>query len=95
MRGGAFGPLHITAQIIASRVKLRDQIVAIIDKRPFTHILKPAGTAGFEMLPIVEWLCLELRRVAGFAVPDIGLMAMPDGMTPALELQRLKHRGSV
>jgi hypothetical protein len=34
-----------------------------------THIPKPAGTAGFETLPIVEWLCLELGRVAGFEVP--------------------------
>ena len=34
-------------------------LVPAIDQ-PFTHILKPAGTAGFDMLPIVEWLCLEL-----------------------------------
>lgn len=31
-------------------------LVPAIDQ-PFTHILKPAGTAGFQMLPIVEWLC--------------------------------------
>jgi serine/threonine-protein kinase HipA len=44
-------------------------LVPAIDA-PFTHILKPAGTAGFETLPVVEWLCLALGRAAGFAVPE-------------------------
>ena len=61
---------------------------------PFTHILKPAGTAGFEMLPIVEWLCLELGRAAGFTVPNIALIAMPDGMSPALVVERFDIRRS-
>lgn len=60
--------------------------------QPFTHILKPAGTAGFEMLPIVEWLCLELGRSAGFEVPDAALLAMPDGMSPALVVERFDIR---
>lgn len=59
---------------------------------PFTHILKPAGTAGFEILPLVEWLCLELGRAAGFAVPDIALAEMPDGMSPALVVERFDIR---
>lgn len=59
---------------------------------PFTHILKPAGTAGFEMLPLVEWLCLELGRAVGFAVPDIALAEMPDGMSPALVVERFDIR---
>lgn len=59
---------------------------------PFTHILKPAGTAGFETLPIVEWLCLELGRAAGFATPDVALTAMPDGMAPALIVERFDIR---
>ncbi|NWK94651.1 type II toxin-antitoxin system HipA family toxin [Sphingobium lactosutens] len=59
---------------------------------PFTHILKPAGTAGFEMLPIVEWLCLALGRAAGFDVPDIALTPMPDGMSPALIVERFDIR---
>lgn len=59
---------------------------------PFTHILKPAGTAGFEMLPIVEWLCLQLGRAAGFAAPDVALTAMPDGMAPALVVERFDIR---
>lgn len=59
---------------------------------PFTHILKPAGTAGFEMLPIVEWLCLELGRAAGFAAPDVALTVMPDAMAPALIVERFDIR---
>ncbi|ODT82540.1 MAG: phosphatidylinositol kinase [Pelagibacterium sp. SCN 64-44] len=59
---------------------------------PFTHILKPAGVAGFEMLPIVEWLCLELGRAAGFEVPDAALIEMPDGMPPALVVERFDIR---
>jgi serine/threonine-protein kinase HipA len=27
--------------------------------RPPPHIPKPAGTAGFGTLPVIEWLCLE------------------------------------
>lgn len=60
--------------------------------QPFTHILKPAGTAGFETLPIVEWLCLELGRAAGFEAPDAALIDMPDGMSPALLVERFDIR---
>ena len=66
-------------------------LVPAIDQ-PFTHILKPAGTAGFETLPIVEWLCLELARAAGFEVPDAALIEMPDGMAPALVVERFDIR---
>ncbi|CAH2404936.1 HipA domain-containing protein [Mesorhizobium ventifaucium] len=59
---------------------------------PFTHVLKPAGTAGFEMLPVVEWLCLELGRAAGFQVPAAALIDMPDGMSPALVVERFDVR---
>jgi serine/threonine-protein kinase HipA len=60
--------------------------------QPFTHILKPAGTAGFETLPIVEWLCLELGRAAGFEVPSAALIEMPNGMPPALVVERFDIR---
>jgi serine/threonine-protein kinase HipA len=66
-------------------------LVPAIDQ-PFTHILKPAGTAGFEMLPIVEWLCLELGRAARFEVPDAALLEMPNGMSPALVVERFDIR---
>ena len=59
---------------------------------PFTHILKPAGTSGFEALPLVEWIGLALARVAGFTVPATALIAMPDGMPPALLVERFDIR---
>ena len=59
---------------------------------PFTHILKPAGTAGFEQLPLVEWFCLELGRATGFDVPAIALADMPEGMPPALIVERFDIR---
>jgi serine/threonine-protein kinase HipA len=60
--------------------------------KPFTHILKPAGTGGFEALPVIEWLAMELGREAGFTVPDAALVAMPDGMPPALIIERFDTR---
>ena len=59
---------------------------------PFTHILKPAGTSGFEHLPIVEWFCLELGHLAGFEVPATTLVAMPDEIPPALVIERFDIR---
>lgn len=64
---------------------------AAID-RPFTHILKPAGTSGFEFMPVVEWLCLELGYLAGFSPPKIALIEMPSGMPPALLVERFDIR---
>jgi len=63
--------------------------------KPFTHILKPAGTSGFESLPIVEWLALALGRAAGFVVPQTALVPMPDGMAPALVVERFDIRDSI
>lgn len=59
---------------------------------PFTHVFKPAGTSGFEHLPLVEWTALLLGRAAGFEVPDTALIAMPDGMHPALLVERFDIR---
>ncbi|MCP1249863.1 type II toxin-antitoxin system HipA family toxin [Gluconobacter oxydans] len=61
---------------------------------PFTHILKPAGTNGFENLPLVEWICLNLARSAQFEVPEVALVGMPDGMAPALLVERFDIRRS-
>lgn len=61
---------------------------------PFTHILKPAGTSAFEALPLVEWVGLALAREAGFTVPAAALIAMPDGMSPALLVERFDIRTS-
>ncbi len=58
----------------------------------FTHILKPAGTSGFEALPLVEWLGLSLARAVGLPTPEAALLRMPDGMLPALLVERFDIR---
>jgi serine/threonine-protein kinase HipA len=62
--------------------------------KPFTHILKPAGTGGYEALPVVEWAAMALGRAAGLEVPATALVAMPDGMPPALLVERFDIRAS-
>lgn len=59
---------------------------------PFTHILKPPGTGGYEAVPLVEWTALAFGRIAGFEVPATALLAMPDGMPPALLVERFDGR---
>jgi len=63
--------------------------------RPFTHILKPAGTSGFEALPVIEWQSLALGVAAGFTTPATALVPMPDGMPPALLVERFDIRTSL
>jgi serine/threonine-protein kinase HipA len=58
----------------------------------FTHILKPAGTSGFEALPLVEWLGLSLARAIDLPTPEAALVRMPDGMPPALLVERFDIR---
>jgi len=60
--------------------------------QPFTHILKPAGTSGYDALPVVEWIAMELGRAAGFETPATALVAMPDKMPPALLVERFDIR---
>lgn len=60
--------------------------------QPFTHILKPAGTGGFETLPVVEYLSLALGAAAGFEAPAMALVPMPDGVPPALIVERFDIR---
>ena len=59
---------------------------------PFTHILKPAGTSGFETLPLIEWVGLTLARAVGLLAPEAALVPMPDGMPPALVVERFDIR---
>jgi serine/threonine-protein kinase HipA len=59
---------------------------------PFTHILKPAGTGAFEALPIVEWTGLELARAVGLPTPQTALITMPNGLPPALLIERFDIR---
>jgi serine/threonine-protein kinase HipA len=62
--------------------------------KPFTHILKPAGTSGHDALPLVEWTTMALGRAAGFEAPATALVGMPDGMPPALVVERFDIRES-
>jgi serine/threonine-protein kinase HipA len=59
---------------------------------PFTHILKPAGTGGFQALPVIEYLSMSLGQAARFTVPNVALTGMPDGMPPALIVERFDIR---
>ncbi|PTW62051.1 serine/threonine-protein kinase HipA [Breoghania corrubedonensis] len=61
---------------------------------PFTHILKPAGTSGFQALPVIEYLAMALGPYAGLEVPATALTSMPDGMPPALIIERFDIRTS-
>lgn len=60
--------------------------------KPFTHILKPAGTGDYEVLPVVEWTALALGEAAGLETPARALVQMPDGMPPALLVERFDIR---
>ncbi|MHB1544489.1 MAG: type II toxin-antitoxin system HipA family toxin [Gammaproteobacteria bacterium] len=62
---------------------------------PFTHILKPAGTGGYDALPVVEWTAMALGQAAGFVTPATALVAMPDKMPPALVVERFDIRESI
>jgi serine/threonine-protein kinase HipA len=62
---------------------------------PFTHILKPAGTSGYQALPLIEYLALSLGRHASFTVPETALVPMPDDMPPALIVERFDIRTSL
>ena len=62
--------------------------------KPFTHILKPAGTSGYDALPIIEWISRELGRASGFEAPATALVTMPDKMPPALLVERFDIRDS-
>ena len=48
--------------------------------------------AGYEALPLIEWLALALGSTAGLDAPPTALVAMPDGMPPALLVERFDIR---
>lgn len=64
-------------------------------REPFTHILKPAGSGGFEALPLVEWIALALGRATGLATAPAALVTMPDRLPPALLVERFDIRESL
>ena len=69
-----------------------DGVLSPSTGKPFTHILKPAGTSGYDAVPLVEWTAMALGRAVGFAVPAAALVAMPDNMPPSLIVERFDIR---
>ena len=69
-----------------------DGVLSPATGKPFTHILKPAGTSGYDDLPIVEWVAMTLAREVGFEAPATALVPMPDKMPPALVVERFDIR---
>jgi serine/threonine-protein kinase HipA len=69
-----------------------DGVLSPSTTTPFTHILKPSSTGGFEALPVIEWLSLSLGSACGFVAPAIALVSMPDGLHPALIVERFDIR---
>ncbi len=60
--------------------------------KPFTHILKPAGTSGYDALPVVEWAAMMLGQGADFEMPAMALVPMPNKLPPALVIERFDIR---
>jgi len=81
-------------QIKAPMYLDEEGILSPASGRPFTHILKPAGTSGYDALPMIEWVAMHLGRAAGLETPAIALIAMPDHMPPALIVERFDIRES-
>ena len=81
-------------QIKAPMLLDEDGILCASTGKPFTHILKPAGTSGYEAIPVIEWQSLALGRAAGFVTPETALVLMPDGMPPALLVERFDIKTS-
>ncbi len=79
-------------QIKAPMNLSKDGVLRPATALPFTHILKPAGTGGFEHLPLVEWMGLALAAGVGLEVPANALVVMPDGLHPALVVERFDVR---
>jgi serine/threonine-protein kinase HipA len=79
-------------QIKAPMFLDRNGVLSPASGKPFTHILKPAGTSGYDALPVVEWISMALGRAAGFEAPATALVAMPDKMPPALIVERFDVR---
>jgi serine/threonine-protein kinase HipA len=69
-----------------------DGVLSPATGKPFTHILKPAGTGGYDDLPVVEWVAMTLGREVGFEAPATALVTMPDRMPPALVVERFDIR---
>lgn len=64
------------------------QVILPAVHTPFSHILKVPREGYYQSLPAIEWLGLELSKRAGLETADHALVEMPDGMAPALIVER-------
>lgn len=62
-------------------------------KTTFSHILKVPREGYYASLPAVEWMGMELARRAGLETAKCALVKMPDGMAPALAVERFDIPG--
>lgn len=53
-----------------------DGLLSPSEGKPFSHILKPAGTSGFEFLSIVVRMSLALGKAVGFEAPQNASVAI-------------------
>lgn len=63
-------------------------IVMSAVRTTFSHILKVPREGYYASLPATEWLGLELAKRAGLETAEHALVEMPDGMAPALLIER-------
>lgn len=71
-----------------------DGVLYPANNNPFTHILKPAGIGSYENMPLVEYYTMELARDIGLETAETALVTMPNGMSPALLVERFDIRQS-
>lgn len=79
-------------QIKAPMCLRKNGVLVAATEAAFTHILKPAGTGGFDMLPAVEWLCLHLGARVGLAAPSAALLDLSEDTPRALLVERFDIR---
>ena len=63
-----------------------------LDRRAFTHILKPSPGAGFEDLPLVEAACLAAAQSCGFETAAHATISMSNASPDALLVERFDIR---
>lgn len=64
------------------------QVILPAVHTPFSHILKVPREGFHASLPAIEWMGLELAKRAGLETADHALVEMPNGMAPALIVER-------
>ncbi|MDE0112934.1 MAG: HipA domain-containing protein [Albidovulum sp.] len=63
-----------------------------LDRRAFTHILKPSPGAGFEDLPRVEAACLAAALECGLETAAHAIVSTPNDLPDAILVERFDIR---